>query len=371
MHEKAPLYSYNWVLPASNSFEFYPVGNGGMVILSSDCQEKPCIRAVDLKTGTERWSYTNEHLDQLFYNALIYLDQQYLVLPLGRQLVCLDISNGKAVWEYKADFAGDDYVTGDGRYAYRVYPEANNTAFKVLRFELKTGAKDTVLTQVVRNASHALMRSPVLAMQNDTFLVSPVIDYLPRKLTNSYILVWKKGDAHHATKHKIAPTNQKGIGAALPPFVKGGASYWVVDKEVVRYNIIEKQEGWRIKLPKGLLTSRLNMVGDTLLMACENEYLYGLSADDGQILWKVETAGTSSRVSSTSRYLFLIGGSDRLLYRINRMNPESIEKYSFKNEKRVLKRVSFVSSQAVILNDGKNWQSIQMNNLSDSLRRVK
>jgi outer membrane protein assembly factor BamB len=370
-HQEAPTQFYNWVIPASNSFEFYPIRTVETIILSSDCQERPCIRAVDLKTGIERWSYTNEYLDQLFYNALIYLDQQYLVLPLGKQLLCLDIKTGKAVWKYETNFAGDDYVTGDGRYAYRVYPKANGTVLNVLRFKLKTGAKDTVRMQAVRNANYALMRSPSLAMEKDTFLVSPVIDYLPLELTNSYILAWKKGEAHRAAKYKIAPTNRKGIGAALPPFIKDGASYWVVDKEVVRYNIIKSKENWRRRLPKGMLTSRLNMIGDTLLVACENEYLYGMSANNGQIIWKVKTAGTPSRVASTPGYLFLIGGSDRLLYRISRANPERVEKYTFKNEKRLLKRVSFFSSQAAILNDGNNWHSIPLCNLPDSLQRVK
>ena len=150
------------------------------------------------------------------------------------------------------------------------------------------------------------MRSPSLVMQKDTFLVSPVIDYLPRELTDSYILSWEKGHAHRAAKHEIAPNNRIGTGAALPPFIKDSASYWVVDKDVVRYNIIKKQEDWRIKLPKGLLTSRLNMIGDTLLVACENEYLYGLSADHGRTLWKVQTAGTPGRVSSTPP-LFVLG----------------------------------------------------------------
>jgi outer membrane protein assembly factor BamB len=345
-HQEAPTHAYNWVIPASNSFEFYPLRTAETVILSSDCQEQPCLRAIDLMTGQERWSYTDEHLEQLFYNASIYVDQHHILLPVGRQLLCLDMNNGEVMWQYEAPLAGDDYVTGDGHYAYRVYPEVKGTAFKVLRFELETGIKDT-------------------------FFVSPVIDYLPRQLTNSYILTWKKGGADRATKHKIAADNTRGAGAALPPLIKDGASYWIVDKEIVRYNIIKSQENWRRRLPKGLLTSRLNMIGDTLLAACENEYLYGMSANNGQIIWKVKTAGTPSRVASTPSYLFLIGGSDRLLYCISRANPERVEKYTFKNEKRLLKRVSFFSSQAAILNDGNNWHSIPMGNLPDSLQRVK
>jgi hypothetical protein len=357
-----------WTDYASPTFEFYPIRIANQLIIPSYCVDKACIKSVDLFTGKENWAVSNPVFEKIFYNFQPYSDSSVLVLPIGNTTICIDVKNGEVLWVDEHPTSGDSNMFGDGTYAYRTFPSLSDTSFHVLQFDLYSGRKEKIMTYKVNNASSSMMRSPQpIVISGDTTLITSVIDHVPLKNTESYILKWRKKDEKKIVKHEVYPRNKKGVGASLPPLVINNKSYWVSHTDIVKYNNITEQEVWRIKLPRGLLTSRLAVHEGTLYAACENEKLYAISIDEGSIKWELGIAGTPSRLFCVEDNLYLIGGSDRLLYNID-INSESLKgKYRFKDQQITLHRASFFTEQLAVLTDGKFWYSKSNKNLYEEL----
>lgn len=358
-----------WALPCSSSFEFYPLRWGPLLILSSECEGVPCIKGVSLRSGQEAWSLSDSLFSQVYYNFQPYLDEDYLVLPIGRELLCLSPESGEVRWRHQHERPGDAHVFGDGRFVYRSYRAPSDSAFEWVRLELTSGRDSLLLTAPVSLASRCLMRSPMPFFDGrDSGLVSPVIDYTPRGNTQSYLLLWKQGQAGEPLRHTIYPDNSQGVGAALPAVLSGKLSFWVTHRDLTAFDLEAGQELWRISLPHGLLTSRLSKHGECLYLACENERLYAISAADGHIRWSLPNSGTPSRIFHTEDRIFLIGGADQLLYEIDRSKGQILSRYAGKTAERNLRRPAYFSSEAALINDGARWKALPSFALRDSLK---
>ncbi|MEQ8706985.1 MAG: PQQ-binding-like beta-propeller repeat protein [Phaeodactylibacter sp.] len=361
----------SWVVPCSGHFEFYPLNWEQLLILSSSCDSEPCIKAIDLRSGEEAWSLSDTLFKQVYYNFQPYLDERYLVLPVGRELICLSPKTGEILWQSRRSRSGDSHVFGDGQFVYRSYVATSDSAFEWIRFDLDSGRDSLLLMSPVSKASRCLMRSPVPFFDGrDSGLVSPVIDYEPRGLTESYLLLWKQEQSAAAVRHTIYPDNEQGRGPSLPPVVAGKHSWWVASQDVVSFDLANEKIVWRVTLPHGLLTSRLTLHGDNLFLACEDEKLYAIAASTGKLQWSSPIAGTPGRVFHAPEATYLIGGSDQVLYEIDRHKGQVLDRYAFQGTGRKLRRVAYFGHGVAVLNDGRNWQAVPLTALPTQLRRL-
>lgn len=363
-HAQEPLY---WSVPYADECAFYPVAWQGLLVLPSYCGGEPCLRAVNQLDGEEAWRLRNPALRSLFYNSTPYLGGERLVFAAGNQLLAIALSSGKLVWQYTHPRAGDPYIFGDDQYVYRSYPAAGSNGFEIYQFALDDGKAEHIQTLTVRNSASSLVRSPVsMKQQGSRLLVSSVVDYLAQKGTNSYLLSWDKDQPAEHHKHEIYPDNAKGYGATLPPLYINRHLYCMAYNELVSYDPFGKAEIWRTTLPRELLTSRLSWYDGLLYAATEDAVLYAIEAKSGEIRWKVDIAGTPSRIFHTKAYLFLVGGSDRLLYQISRDKQQVIATYQSRAAPG-FERIAYISKDIAILSDGQSWHGIPLTDLPDSL----
>lgn len=360
-----------WRSVASESAEFYPLLCNEKVILLSDCLGQPCLKAINWKTGEEHWSLKHSTLDQIFYNCIPFLNDSSLVLPLGRELICVNIDNGSIRWKYRDNHAGDVHVFGNETHCYRSYRGQQDTSFRLLQFDLASGIVDTFSKYPVRKASTSILRSPVPVNIEDTsILVSSVIDHLPKESTESYLLEWPVQFRSNPEKYPVYKKNKKGLGAALPPVVYGYRSYWVAHNQVLCFDHASKTTCWQKSLPKGILTSRLTRWEDKLYIAIENEILYALDLKNGSVQWQVPISGTPGRLFHTQQDIWLIGGADRLLYRVNRQEQTVSQRYKLSGSNKILQRASLITSDFILISDGEYWHAYPINEMEEHLTKL-
>ena len=356
-----------WSVPYADECAFYPVAWKELLVLPSYCEGEPCLRALNQRDGKEVWRLRHPALRSLFYNSTPYLGGERLVFAAGQELLAIAASSGELLWQHTHPRAGDPYLFGDSQYVYRSYPAATNDGFEVYQFALDNGQAEHIQTITVRNSTSSLARSPVCVDQpGSPLLVSPVVDYLPQEGTDSYLLSWRKDQPAEQHKHEVYPNNTKGYGATLPPLRVKSHLYCMAYNEVVGYDLFRKTEIWRTALPRELLTSRLSWHDNQLYAATEDAVLYALDAVNGDIKWKVDIAGTPSRMFHTKDYVFLIGGSDRLLYQVSRDKQQVTATYQ-NREAKGFRRVAYISASLAVLSDGKWWHGIPLESLGDSL----
>jgi outer membrane protein assembly factor BamB len=110
--------------------------------------------------------------------------------------------------------------------------------------------------------------------------------------------------------------------------------------------------------------------GDNLFLACEDEKLYAISASTGKLQWSSPIAGTPSRVFHAPEAIYLIGGSDQVLYEVDRHTGQVLGRYAFQGTARKLRRLAYFGHGVAVLNDGHNWQAVPLTALPTQLRRL-
>ncbi|NBC05662.1 MAG: PQQ-binding-like beta-propeller repeat protein [Bacteroidetes bacterium] len=356
-----------WSVPYAEEYAFYPVAWKQLLVLPSYCEGEPCLQAVNQRDGKEAWRLRHPALRSLFYNSTPYLVGEQLVFAAGQHLLAIAASSGELLWQHTHLRSGDPYLFGDSQHVYRSYPAATNKGFEVYQFALDNGQAEHIQTIPVRNSTSSLARSPVCVDQpGSSLLVSSVVDYLPQGGTESYLLSWRKEQPLEQHKHEVYPNNSKGYGATLPPLYVNNHLYGMAYNEVFGYDPFRKTEIWRTALPRELLTSRLSWHDGYLYAATEDAVLYVLDAVHGEKKWEVDIAGTPSRIFHTKDGIFLIGGSDRLLYQVSRDKQQVIAIYQ-NQEATGFERVAYISKDIAVLSDGKRWHGIPLGSLADSL----
>lgn len=358
-----------WKIHASKAFEFYPVLLGDLVLIPSSCNHIACIKAVDWRTGEVKWTYANDHLKSFYYNSMMYASVSNLLIPLKKDLICINTENGCERWQYSNTLSGDFNVFGADDIVYRSYPDPrSDTLYNTLSFNIKNGKILKKYIHSIRSAPTSIFRSPTIAhIHDEVVLLSSVVDYLPAHSTYSFIESWHRDGDFASERTKVYKENKEGLGLTLPLVVDNDMSFGIAHREVFCYDIPHDSIVWRTILPKGILTSRVSLYNDTLFIACEDEMLYSFSTSDGEILNKTKVAGTPSRLFHTTNDIWIVGGSDRLLYQLDRSTMSIINKYNFRSNQKVLHRTALITANFALLTDGNFWYSYPLSEIKDHL----
>ncbi len=365
-NESSEPFQY-WTLPYAGEYVFYPLAWQELIILPASCGGAPCLKAVRRQDGEEVWRLQNDMLQDIFYNTQPHISGELLLMSSGRHLVAVSLMSGTIIWTDTHQSVGDPYLTATDEQAFRTYPAIGQGGFEVYQFQLSNGQKERIQYIPVRNTGSASARPPTpIRLSDSLILVSPVVDYLLREGTHSYLMAWWKSRPTEHHTQQAYPDNAMGYGATLPLMAVGQRIYGVAHDEVICYDPVSNVEIWRVRLPRGLLTSRLSYYDGHLYIASEDAVLHVLDAVTGAMAWEVEIAGTPSRVFHTKDDIFLIGGSDRLLYQISRSRQQKAALYQGPKAKPLVP-VAHISEHQALLSDGELWHSIPLNVLADSL----
>jgi outer membrane protein assembly factor BamB len=107
-----------------------------------------------------------------------------------------------------------------------------------------------------------------------------------------------------------------------------------------------------------MLSSHPCLVNNLLILACEDEVLYGLDRFTGQEVWTCPIAGTPSRVFANKGTLYLVGGSSQTLFCIDAKNGSLLREY--KPENGGFSRVFWSGQHSIVLQKSEKWNAFSL-----------
>ena len=153
--------------------------------------------------------------------------------------------------------------------------------------------------------------------------------------------------------------NDKAWGLNHHPERAGHLSFWTIQALLICYDHKHNRICWRRQMPAPMVTSRLVVHDGTLYFAAEDGELYALDSSSGTLLWTAPIGGSPSRVFISGEWLFLVGGSDGILYGIRRSDGAIVltkraAQHSIA-EGIYYQRTCYADEEGVLLFDGEVW----------------
>lgn len=358
----------DWCIKASESFNLYPIVHKGLVVLAGKCGNADCLKAVRMDTGAPVWNWLDSDsiLHKSYYNLKHYIFDDVLLLPIGSRLIAISLADGNTLWQDQRSWPAESFVEGTGSRALRTYYDQENRVARILAFDVYSGVAREIKTFSLPAEGRLSARTPVAAVLDgkDTICISSTIHFIPNINTRSRLIFWHLNNPSFQETIEVYPDNLSGDGVTKQGIVDGTRSYWAAGNQVVCIDLENRKELWRDTFPQDMLTSRLLLDNGQLFYACENEVLYALEAENGQIRWQCPIAGTPSRVYVDKGKVFLVGGSDGKLYVIDRNSGRLLFKYQpaslgFENGNS-FRRAFYAGDDKLIVTDYKSWRAFHI-----------
>lgn len=357
----------NWQIPKAHRFSFYPLYSGKDILLAARCGNRDCIKSINTYDGTTNWEFADRSLHGLFYNAIPFLNDQYVVFPNGKELLCIDLKTGQLQWSKRMPWDGDDRVFGVKNRIYRAYNSNAKHKMLIYEFEIETGNSRLLFERPYEAKALAIMRSPVPI--NNGQLLTAFTSFIPSTKQGSSLYLLS--DSVKVYSHELYPPNKNGIGATKAPLVEGNTSFWIAGRFIICFDLAQRAELWRTELPQGLLTSRLAKNKDNIFAAAEDEWLYAINKSSGKIAWKCKIAGTPSRAHIVQDTLFVVGGADKALYKINAQTGTLIGVYRSRLGPPLIEREASFNTKTATISDGEFWYTFKLSEWDKVLEQAK
>ena len=353
-----------WKVSSAPNFRLYPIAHKNLVILACDCNGERCLKAVNKFTGKLVWSWIeDEILSESYYNFEPYIYSNLLILPIKSKLIAIDLNNGTTKWENNKDYPGEPFLDGLGESVVRTYYSLKENKHIIFLIDIYSGHMQAIKEYSLSLDGTNFVRTPHIYKlgkeSKDTSLVSSIIEYVPNKSTISYLSFATLSNPSLEHNTNIYQENKQGYGVTKQCISDGKKSFWVAHHDLVYIDLETRKEIWRTTMPAGMLTSKLYQSKEYLFFACEDEIIYKISKNNGEIVWQCPIAGTPSRLFISKNNLYIIGGSNGILYIIDSITGATLSKQSItgenKSNNRFLRRTFIVGDESIVLNDGENW----------------
>jgi len=353
-----------WQMPIADRSNFYPIAHGEYLILPSKCGSADCIKKVDPQTGKTAWQWVDSAalLQGIYYNHTPYLHQNTLVLPNGSDLIAIDLKNGKTQWVLRDTMPGASHLGGNGNLLTRSYTSSDRKSCIARSFDLRTGR--IINEYKLESGSDSILlnlRSPniYIAESGDTLCLAGLAEYVPRGGTDSFLEIWALEEEGHTFRIPIFKNNPRGDCITKQGvFGENGKTYWIAGNHLFCITPDDGRIAWKKELPRDMLSSQPYLTNGLLLLACEDEVLHALDASNGETVWTCPIAGTPSRLFVEDNAIYLVGGSDRKLYCIDRSTGSLQHKYEARKEG--FQRLLWVGAHTLVLQEGTDWHAFAL-----------
>ncbi len=289
---------------------------------------KPSLIARDKNSGNIQWQWEDTFDNRrLFINGQIYFQNNTLTFRDGSRLHNLNLDIGKTNWRVKANASfADAEVEGLGNTVF-----FSASKIQVFSGDIKTG-NINVLTAVHPDKQTYLGTPKAIAINNDTLLIIPyILPLTSSTYTSAFILF-------NATQNKLLYT-QTVIDTTRSPGFFGTIIYnnkiiLAADNSIIGFDFLSGKELWRRQFPADFLFSGIALAEGKIIGNCEDQNMYALDPDTGNIVWTERTSGTSSRPFVMNGVIYFTGGGDGLLHALDAKTGQHIWKLESPDLKR-------------------------------------
>ena len=318
-------------LPYSNSYIKYPViyKNSILVPTTSDGSRRN-LSAIDVKSGKVLWCWDDSFCNGTrYFNITDYAIYDNLLIIQPGSSYCINLNNGTTFWKFIRDrsLASEVTIMGDKFFNFGPIFSYEGTEMAAYIGDIEYGENLTPKIRVdlpddidypdgnwgpkFKGGVIYLNNLP----DNDKLLLVSHFTVLADWTYFSYFSLY------HTETEEWVWENQS-INAKpyetfdAKPQIYNGKIYANVGFAIVCHDLVTGEQLWRRDFNNDFLFSGFLIEGGRLIANNEDCFAVCLDAETGHELWRVRTAGTSSRMSYLNGIVYFVGGSQPYLFAI-------------------------------------------------------
>lgn len=312
--------------------------DGNIAIPTTNGENNRFLTMINPNNGETIWDWNDSYLpytNQIdIYNY--YQNSNLLTYQTGNKSYGIDLETGTTQWKFQRD----------SPYDIRLYPSTDNNFFNLVPIIDINGYRESTATKIdintgnitaeviranysgdyinPRNTIGAVTNVVSLPENNNLYAVT-YAESSPNWVVNTYLGLYNASTQKWVYERKLmAPPTQN--SSAYEPKIYNNKLYAWVGKNIVCHNLETGEQIWRKPFPQDFLFSGFIIEDGKIIANNEDTFTYGINPDNGAILWKTESAGTSGRISYLNGIAYFVGGSTAKLHAINTETGEHVWK---------------------------------------------
>jgi outer membrane protein assembly factor BamB len=317
--------------------------NGNIGIPTTNGDNNRLITLINPNNGDFIWSWDDRYQPETERIGIYYAHQNnnLLTYQTGDRSYCIDLDDGTTQWKFRRDSPFD----------VRLYPSYGGNFFNSSSFVNNEGYNEQIMTKVEINTGNltteviranysgdyinssnfigGVTNVTKLATNNNLYALT-YAEPSPNWVVNSYLGLYNASTQQWVYERKLmAPSTTN--SSAYEPKIYNNKLYAWVGKNIVCHNLDTGEQIWRKSFPQDFLFSGFIIEDDKIIANNEDTYTYCLNPENGNIIWKTESSGTSGRMSYLNGIVYFVGGSTGKLHAIDVSNGEHVWKINASN----------------------------------------
>ena len=343
--------SYQWKKSLHNGDTFNSNGrikspiyyNGNIAIPTTNGENSRFLTMINPTNGETIWQWNDNYLPYSNQISISYYYQynNLLTYQTGTKSYCVNLDDGTTQWKFRRDSPFD----------VRLYPSYGGNFFNSSSFVNNEGYNEQIMTKVEINTGNltteviranysgdyinssnfigGVTNVTKLATNNNLYALT-YAEPSPNWVVNSYLGLYNASTQQWVYERKLmAPSTTN--SSAYEPKIYNNKLYAWVGKNIVCHNLDTGEQIWRKPFPQDFLFSGFIIEDDKIIANNEDTFTYCLNPENGNIIWKTESSGTSGRMSYLNGIVYFVGGSTGKLHAIDVSNGEHVWKINASN----------------------------------------
>lgn len=305
----------------------YPVQAGDRVLTAKLLDGvAPTFYALDVKPGRILWQLTDTVCTgKVYYNLRPFVSKQGICLPCGKTTMCVDTKIGKRRW-----------VSEQAGHPEQILEPCTNSTFLqsvndwdgrqsyIQEVSSIDGDTKPIYAMKWQDSTKLLIRTPVKVNNELLLFTSIEMQYGTNETVAKWLLL-KRSTGEIFSEGRAYSENKSGYGVTKQPVLVGDRAFMVAYDNVFCISTTDGKELWRTALPRDMLTSMPVASKEGLFCPMEDGYVYKLDLDSGKIVWKAKISATPSRPVIIKDLMFIVGGSDGILYVVSTQDGKVVK----------------------------------------------
>ncbi|MEN8857156.1 MAG: PQQ-binding-like beta-propeller repeat protein [Flavobacteriaceae bacterium] len=320
---------------------------GNIAIPTTNGNNNRLMTLINSNNGDYIWSWDDRYQPETEDIFITHYHQHnnLLTYQKGDRSYCINLDNGATQWKFRRDdsfhvnVSGLDnvfFIKGESSSMYPNYQEdvvfkgnletGELNEFIIPNFTINNIAPGNRIGDVTRIESymHNGVQHLVVTWQEPQN-VNSINDW------QTYLGLYNYETNEWVYEKKVM--NQPNINGVVlaPPVIYQGKFYANIGHQLVCHDIATGNQVWIRDFPQDFMFSGFIIEDNKIIANNEDTYTYCLNPENGNIIWKTESSGTSGRMSYLNGIVYFVGGSTGKLHAIDVSTGDHVWKISAGN----------------------------------------
>jgi len=317
--------------PVSSSGLQYPIYyKGNIVIPITNGGTNRLLAMVNSNSGDILWKWDDRY-DMINEDVSIFYYYQFsnlLTYQNGGRSYCINLDDGSTFWKFRRDSSFDVriFTDKDGYYFNNTSDIINDKGYNeapMFRFDINTG-KYTEFLRANYSGEYIAPNNLVGAITNinkvpgnDSLYSIVYAEPLPNWNVNSFLGLYNQYSKKWIYERKLMAPPTQNTSVQTPPQIYNGKLYANCGYRIVCHDVGSGEQLWTRDFGADFMFSGFIIADNKIIGSCENEMLYCLNPEDGNIIWSTKGSGTSSRLAFLNGVVYFVGGGDGKLHAVD------------------------------------------------------